>query len=191
MPIRWLWELGLTQRSKQQFWSDCPEWFSLSLNAYLWNVFMRFVTFCTCLISSKPIISLTNLICRDNNLTTIVDTFRQGFLAESRNNHIVMLVGSTEKHIILYIFHISFNLCFPCTILHKLISSCVELDKITIHSRLFSISVLVTGCVLQFSVLILFSCRVCISLVVYCVSRLWFVCTTPHFPKLDKVILSE
>jgi hypothetical protein len=64
---------------------------------------MRFVTFCACLISSKPIISLTNLICRDNNLTTIVDSFRQGFLAESRSNHIVELVGSTDKHIIFYI----------------------------------------------------------------------------------------
>jgi hypothetical protein len=80
---------------------------------------------------SKPIISLTNLICWDNNLTIIVDSFRQSFLAESRNNHIVVLVGSTEKHIIFYIFYISFNLCFPCIILRKLISSCVELDKIT------------------------------------------------------------
>ena len=80
---------------------------------------------------SKPIVSLTNLICWDNNLTTIVDSFRQGFLAESRSNHIVEMVGSTEKHIILYIFYISFNLCFPCIILLKLISSCVELDNIT------------------------------------------------------------
>ena len=114
-----LWELGLTQRSKQQFWWDCPEWFSLTFIADLWNVFMRFVTFCACLISSKPIISLTNLICRDDNLTTIVDSFRQGFLAESRSNHIVELVGSTEKHSIFYIFYISFNLLFPCIILRR------------------------------------------------------------------------
>jgi hypothetical protein len=129
-----LWELGLTQRSKQQFWSDCSEWFSLTFTADLWNVFMRFVTFCAYLISSKPILSLRNLICRDDNLTTIVDSFRQGFLAESRRNHIVELVGSTEKHTIFYIFYISFNLLFPCIILRKLISSCVELDKITCQS---------------------------------------------------------
>lgn len=123
--------MRLTHRSKQQLCLDCPGWLSLTFNADLRNVFMRFVTFCTCLISSKPIISLTNFICKDNNLTTIADSFRQGYLAEIRSNHIVELVGSTERHIILYILYISFNLCCPCIILRKLISSCVELDKIT------------------------------------------------------------
>ena len=164
MSFRCLLELGLTQRSKQQLCSDCPEWFSLTFNADLWNVFMTFVTSCTCLISSKPIISLTNLICRDNNLTTTVDSFRQSFLAESRSNHIVELEGSTDKHIVLFIFYISLNLCFPCIILRKMISSCVELDTITFHSPLLSTYALVIGCALQFSFFI--------SLVVYCVLRL-------------------